>query len=584
MTALTAEQAIVRFKDNESRVDTFVNAEGYYTTTAGEQVETLPSFIARKDAAIDARYPGDNFKGDFTLGADYIVNDVVKSGGLAYIAINPVTDASITPESDGINWRVWQGLTSADVADFLTLDETNITIDVPADFSTIQEALNSIATKIIPNNVTITIKVADGTHTPPSGTLLNHPFGERIRLIGNETNPDLCILMGTNPPTFNMLACTNGHKFGYINGFKLDLPAKAALANNYSGIIALNGAVITLGTKVKVNNWYYGVNASYGSVINADYVEVSNAGDVGVWAFCGSQVNARNAKSDNCSDTANGWGFGFQAEYGSNVNCEGSTATGNNIAGFAALSNSQVRALNTTATSNGSGYKAQDNASIEAHNAVSNTNVTYGYNQAGSGRIFGGNMTGSGNGTALFNPVAYFDNSPSLGARLASSSGALRLDTNDTSSSYFHTQGGLQFEVANTNSAVAHYVVQGGGPSTGGQPILKPSGSESNIPSRYDSKGNAPHYFNTGGGLQFEIVNVNNAVNHVQAHGGSSGNSVKFIAAGTDSNIDLALFPKGAGSYVQLGAGYNTSADAPIIGYIGVKDNLGNVRKLAVIA
>jgi hypothetical protein len=252
-----------------------------------------------------------------------------------------------------------------------------------------------------------------------------------------------------------MPACTNGHRFGYINGFKIDLPAKATLSNNYSGIIALSGAHITLGPKIKVNNWYYGINASYGAQIDADYAEVSNAGDVGIWAFCGGQVNARNAKSDYCSDMMNGWGFGFQAEYGSNVNCEGATAIGNNIAGFAALSNSQVRALNCTATSNGSGFKTQDNASIEAHNAVANNNTTYGYNQAGSGRIFGGNMTGTGNGTSLFSPVAYFDNSPGVGARIASSSGGLRLDTNDRSSAYFHTQEGLQFEVAN-NLPMSH--------------------------------------------------------------------------------------------------------------------------------
>lgn len=584
MSQLPANEAIDRFKANEARVDTFVNEEGFYTTTGGEQVETLPSFMARKDAAIDARYPGDNFRGDFVMGDDYATNDVVKSGGLAFIAINAVTNASVAPQDDGVNWRVWQGLTTSDVADFLMLDETNITINVPSEYATIQAALNSIATKVIPNNVTITIKVADGTHTPPAGTLLNHPFGDRIRLIGNETNPDLCVLMGPNPPTFNMLACTNGNKFGYINGFKIDLPAKASLANNYSGIIALNGATINCGPKIKVNNYFYGINASYGSVINADYAEVSNAGDVGIWAFCGSQINARNAKSDNCSDVANNWGFGFQAEYGSNVNCEGATASENYIAGFAALSNSQVRALNTAATSNGSGYKAQDNASIEAHNAVSNSNNLYGYFQQGSGRIFGANMTGSGNVTALFNPIAYFDNSGSIGARVASTSGGLRLDTNDKSSAYFHTQEGLQFEVSNTDAATSHFVVQGGGASTGNQPILRPSGAAADIPSRYDSKGNAPHYFNTGGGLQLEIANVNSAVNHIQVHGGAIGNSVKLIAAGSDSIVDLSLFPKGAGSYVQIGAGYNTTADVPIIGYIAIRDNIGTLRKLAIIA
>jgi hypothetical protein len=450
---------------------------------------------------------------------------------------------------------------------------TPTTINVPADYPTIQAALASLSTLSL--GAEVTIKVADGTYVVGSSILLNHPFADRIRLIGNETNPDLCVLIGPNPPTFNMLACTNGNEFGYINGFKIDLPAKAALANNYSGIIALNGSVINCGPKIKVNNYYYGINASYGSMINADYAEVSNAGDVGIWAFCGSQVNARNAKSDNCSDIVNNWGFGFQAEYASNVDCEGATASGNYIAGFAALSNSQVRALNTSATSNGSGYKAQDNASIEAHNAVSNSNSLYGYFQQGSGRIFGSNLTGTGNGTALFNSIAYFDNSGSIGARVASSYGELRLDTNDKSSTYFNTQEGLQFEVSNTDAATSHFVVQGGAASNGNQPVLRPAGTATDISSRYDSKGAAAHYFNTGGGLQFQVDHTSGAVNRLSVTGSASGAGPTIAAVGTDTNINLVLNPKGSG-VVSSGPLNLRNASSPLL-LNGVAGTTGQV-------
>lgn len=48
---LPLTDAIERFKDNESRVNDFVNGEGY-TTTGGEPVESLPNFLERQEQEI----------------------------------------------------------------------------------------------------------------------------------------------------------------------------------------------------------------------------------------------------------------------------------------------------------------------------------------------------------------------------------------------------------------------------------------------------------------------------------------------------------------------------------------------------
>lgn len=61
-----------------------------------------------------------------------------------------------------------------------------------------------------------------------------------------------------------------------------------------------------------------------------------------------------------------------------------------------------------------------------------------------------------------------------------------------------------------------------------------------------------------------------------------AGNSPGIQAEGTDANIDIRLIPKGTGR-VRLGT-HAESADAPITGYIEVKDAGGTVRKLAVIS
>jgi hypothetical protein len=52
--------------------------------------------------------------------------------------------------------------------------------------------------------------------------------------------------------------------------------------------------------------------------------------------------------------------------------------------------------------------------------------------------------------------------------------------------------------------------------------------------------------------------------------------------AGSDTNIDLALTPKGTGN-VRFGT-YTASMALTIQGYVEIKDAGGTIRKLAVIA
>jgi hypothetical protein len=423
-----------------------------------------------------------------------------------------------------VNVKWFNTLSNAILSGFKLDFESNTTINVPSDISTIQGALNIIGNII--DDVYVTIKVADGTYGITSGINVNHPCGLNIKLIGNETTASNCVLQVTGMPTFNMISCSNGNAFGYINGFRINATTKATISNNYSGIIATNGSAIVCGSNIEVNNFYYGINSSYNSTIVADYSKVSNAGDVGIWAFCGSFVSARYASSVGAVDSVNGYGYGIQAEYGSNINCEYATVSGCYIAGIAALSNSQVRALNVTSNSNtGTGIYARDNGSVESHNATAQTNGTYGVQQYASGRVFGNNMSISGNTTADYSSGVFIDNT-TLGARLVSNFGDMRIDN------------------AGANS----------------------------------------WYFNSSGGLQFAINHAASSVNHVYVKGGATGSPAELGAAGNDSIIDLALFPKGAGSYIKIGANFNSSSDAPVTGYIGIKDNTGTIRKLAIIA
>lgn len=422
--------------------------------------------------------------------------------------------------------EITSGGMSVDEISRINIIVEDTTINIPADYADVNAAFNYLRTKNIAPFATVTLKIADGNYVWDAGQNCNHPNGDRIKIIGNQTTPTNVTISTASAPTFDMFSCTEGHHIGLLDGVYITTPTKALAANNFTAVLADNASSIKCGPHVKINNWYYGIAARNGSFIHCRYAEVSNAGDVGIWAFNGSAIDAQYATVTASIDSANNWGWGFEAEYGSLLDCSYGSGTGCERGGAGALSNSTVRALYFNGSANvGSGLYALSGGTIEAHNATLNNNTKYGYEQEQDGKIYGANITTTGNTIAPYSNYAFFDNSGVLGARLAAN-GSLRIDTN------------------------------------GANPI----------------------YFNTSGGAQFEIAHTSSAVNHPYVRGAPSGSAVEFGATGTDSVIDLALLPKGVGSYVKLGSGFVSSIDVPITGYIYVKDNNGTVRKLAVVA
>lgn len=143
--------------------------------------------------------------------------------------------------------------------------------------------------------------------------------------------------------------------------------------------------------------------------------------------------------------------------------------------------------------------------------------------------------------------------------------------------------GTVQFQVSHTASAVNY--VQVTGSATGGQPLISPQGSDTNVSLSLTSKGvgNVNFWTNNSGSRQFAVVNTTGTiVNYTTATGSATGAAPAFSVAGSDTNIDLTLTPKGTGN-VRFGT-LTASADAAITGYITIKDSGGTVRKLAVIA
>jgi hypothetical protein len=93
---------------------------------------------------------------------------------------------------------------------------------------------------------------------------------------------------------------------------------------------------------------------------------------------------------------------------------------------------------------------------------------------------------------------------------------------------------------------------------------------------------NQVQFVGSGVGFTAIISQGTGVDNHIRLFSEATGTSPQIQSAGADTNIDLRLFPKGTG-YVQFG-NIVATADAPISGYIEIKDTGGTVRKLAVIS
>jgi hypothetical protein len=170
---------------------------------------------------------------------------------------------------------------------------------------------------------------------------------------------------------------------------------------------------------------------------------------------------------------------------------------------------------------------------------------------------------------------------PKLSAQGSFSNIAMVYDTKGNQSHIFQTNGGTnQFQISHTASAVNYLQVQGN--AAGSAPFMSAQGSDANINMFLSSKGTGNHVFSSGGGIQFVITNTASAVNNFFATGSATGAGVLLAASGSDTNIDIRLLAKGTGvlSFGTLTA----NADAPVTGYILIKDSGGTTRKLAVIA
>ncbi|MGI9142923.1 MAG: beta strand repeat-containing protein, partial [Fluviibacter sp.] len=125
--------------------------------------------------------------------------------------------------------------------------------------------------------------------------------------------------------------------------------------------------------------------------------------------------------------------------------------------------------------------------------------------------------------------------------------------------------------------------VQVTGAATGARPTISMQGSDSNIDLGLQTKGTGEFIFKNGaGGIAFGITSTNaNPTNLISAKGVGSGSAPSISAVGTDTNIDLAVTPKGTGALVAQASDGGVTINARGANAVDLSTNRANPINVA---
>ena len=127
--------------------------------------------------------------------------------------------------------------------------KTDITYNIPADFSDLNTAFNFLRTKRIMSSATVTLKIADGVYNYTEKVDANHPDGRNILIEGNTISPSLVELSFSNNTTGIGVSGPYGIN---ISGITI------RGSNTNSGISVTKGANIVL-ESLMVTNFNIGI-------------------------------------------------------------------------------------------------------------------------------------------------------------------------------------------------------------------------------------------------------------------------------------------------------------------------------------
>jgi hypothetical protein len=211
-----------------------------------------------------------------------------------------------------------------------------------------------------------------------------------------------------------------------------------------------------------------------------------------------------------------------------------------------------ISAAGTIPSTTTSGYVGFDSAATTQATAFTLTNYSHfqAFSNLGAGSTvtnqFGFSATSSLTGAT--NNYGFYSN-------IASGTGRWNFYASGTAANVFvgtTSIGGIvgseSLRVTPVASAVNYINVQGG--ATGGGAAITTQGSDTNVGMFLSTKGAGQYFFSSNSVTQFNIGNTASTVNYLRVDGGATGNAATLSVVGSDTNIDIALTPKGTGGVV----------------------------------
>lgn len=132
--SIPGQDAVIRFQENEVRLDDFLNTDGTYLDRFGNPVETLPSLTN----TVASMTLTSVFLGNWSTSHAYNRNEIVKQNYINYICKVAHTSGTFATDLAANKWQIYQPVLSQDINDeihaikYLKMDGTDETTTLQA--------------------------------------------------------------------------------------------------------------------------------------------------------------------------------------------------------------------------------------------------------------------------------------------------------------------------------------------------------------------------------------------------------------------------------------------------------------------
>ncbi len=196
-------------------------------------------------------------------------DESLKSSPVAYDAVETYPAGSIVLGADG---NAYRAVSKVKAKDPTTADEsfwqlahvsTDLVIDVPGRFKTIQQAWKFLDGATVAAAATVKVQVAPGRYEFKEELALDHPHGDRIVIAGGGPKPERCTLVfvGTHG-----IVVRNGNRLT-IRNLVVD-EAASSPPKEKSGLLVETGAAVVIDNCV-ISGFWFGCFVANGSRLHA---------------------------------------------------------------------------------------------------------------------------------------------------------------------------------------------------------------------------------------------------------------------------------------------------------------------------